>query len=163
MLALGLFQQLVLTLDYDRSRLIVELGALPDADGATVLNYVPGPGGSVQLPIRIGDLETVLNLDTGAASVGIALPPEKLKQVATRGEPRVIGRTKIIGQDFEVSSIELAVPVAFGALTLPITAATFPSPDPIGVIGSAALRMMAVSIDQRNKRVRIVPSKRSAG
>jgi Aspartyl protease len=163
MLALGLFQQLLLTLDYGRSRLIAELGALPDADGAMVLNYIPGPEGSVQVPIRIGDLQTVLNLDTGAARVGMALPPEKLKQIATRGEPRVIGRTQTIGQDFEVSSIDLVVPVAFGALTLPITAATFPSPDRIGVIGSAALRMTAVTIDQRNRRVRIVPSERSAG
>jgi Aspartyl protease len=159
-LAIGLFRDLLLTLDYGRSRLVARPGALPNADGATVLSYTPGPGGSVQVPIRIGDLETVLNLDTGAARVGMALPPEKLKQVSTHGHPRAIGRVKTISQEFEVSSIELAAPVKFGALTLPITSATFPSPDRIGVIGSAALRTLAVTIDQRNRRVRIVPSER---
>lgn len=155
-LALGLFRQWLLTIDYAGGRLIVARGALPAADGATVLDYTAGPGGAVQVPMRIGDLETVVNLDTGAARVGLALPPQKLAQVATRGEPRVIGRARTISQDFDVSSVDLAATVKVGALALPITVVTFPSPDPVGVIGSAALRRIAITIDQQHRRVRMV-------
>jgi predicted aspartyl protease len=158
MLGLELFHDLLLTLDFGRARLLAVRGELPAPDGATVLNYTPGPRGSVQLPLRIGDVNTVLNLDTGGARTGMALPPQKLAQVATRGEPRVIGRAKTVSQEFEISSVELAAPVTFGTVTLPINSVSTPSPDPIGVIGSDALRAMAVTIDQRNKRVRIVPS-----
>jgi hypothetical protein len=155
-LALGLFRQWLLTIDYADGRLIVARGALPTADGTTVLDYIPGPGGAVQVPMQIGDVETVVNLDTGAARVGLALPPRKLAQVATRGEPRVIGRARTISQDFDVSSVDLAATVKVGALVLPITVVTFPSPDPVGVIGSAALRTIAITIDQQHRRVRMV-------
>jgi DNA-binding MarR family transcriptional regulator len=158
MLGLDLFRDLLLTLDYGGARLIAMRGELPPADGATVLNYTPGPSGSVQIATLIGDFETLLNLDTGAVRMGMALPQRKVTQIATRGQPRMIGRAKTASQEFDLWSVELAVPVRVGTVMLPITSVTFPSPDPVGVIGSGALRTMAVTIDQRNNRVRIVPS-----
>jgi hypothetical protein len=158
MLGLELFENLLLTMDYGRARLIAARGELPAVDDATVLSYTPGPGGSAQVPIRIGEFETALHLDTGAARTGIALPLQKVARVATRNEPRVVGRARTLSQELEVSSVELAVPVTFGKITLPVTSVSFPSPDPVGVIGSDALRTMAVTIDQQNRRVRIVPS-----
>lgn len=157
-LGIGLFKELLLTLDYASKRLVAEPGALPPADGKTVLNYLPGRGDSVQVPVRIGAVQTVLGLDTGAAQVGIALPPDKLAQIATRGEARVVGHARTVSQAFDVYAKALAVPVTVGAVTLPVTQVTYPSPDPVGVIGSLALRSAAVSIDQKNKRLRISPS-----
>jgi hypothetical protein len=160
MLGLELFEEFVLTLDYGRAHLIAARGELPAPNGETILNYTPGPGGSVQIPIRIGALETAVNLDTGAGRTGLALPPEKLAQVPIHSEPRVIGTGRTASQEFEIKLVELAAPVAFGAVTLPVTAVTFPSPDPVGVLGSEALRAMVVTIDQRTRRVRIVPNHR---
>jgi hypothetical protein len=157
-LGLGLFASLTLTLDFGRGRLVAEHSALPAADGASILDYTTGPTGFVELPIRIGELETVLTLDTGAARTGMALPPDKLKEIVTRGRPRAVGRAKTASQEIDISEVDLAVPVRFGTVTLPIASVTFPSPDPVGVIGSVALRTFAVTVDQQNRRVRIVPS-----
>lgn len=158
-LGLALFDDLLLTLDYGSGRFTAARGALAQGAAGT-LDYVPGRGGLVQVPVRIGDVEIMPHLDSGAGRAGIALPRDRIAAIATRGAPRVVGRARTVSQEFEISAVDLAAPVRVGSLTLPITSVTFPSPSPTGVLGSAALQGLAVTVDQKNRRVRIVPSAR---
>ena len=156
-LGIGLFDRLLLTLDYGNARLTAERGALP-AGGAGIFDYEPVMGGLVTVPVRIGGFETRVHLDSGAGRVGIALPRERIADLPTRGAARVVGHARTVSQELEISAIDLAEPARVGDLALPVTMVSYPSPSPTGVLGSAGLQGLAVTIDQQNRRLRIVPS-----
>lgn len=72
----------------------------------------------------------------------------------------MFGHARTASREFAISEVTLAVPVTLGTVRLPVDAVTFPSPGPVGAVGSAALAGMSITIDQRNRLLRIEPGAR---
>jgi len=147
-----LFADLLVTLDYVRERLVVWRGALPAPDGATIFGWRPDePHPTV--PIRIGDLQVRAHVDSGNprdvllhVSHEARLPP-RIGRVIRRS-----GRTA--NGQFQLRCMRVDAPLQIGALS-------FPRPW-VGVtqaiehpnIGGSILRLLAVTLDQSNRRLR---------
>lgn len=156
-IGVGFFEHLLLTLDYGGRRFSAGPGALPPADGHDVLE-VTFDRTLPSIPVRVGDREFRLHLDTGNSVRPLSMPADVVATLPTRGEPQSAGRARTVSQEIELKTIELAVPVSVGATRLPVTSVGYPSPAPPGNLGSPALQTMAVTLDYANARVRIVPS-----
>jgi hypothetical protein len=65
-----------------------------------------------------------------------------------------------VSREIPLREIDLAAPVRAGTTPLPVTAVAWPAVAALGNIGSLALRDMVVTVDQPNRRVRIVPGRR---
>lgn len=157
-IGVGFFERLLLTLDYGAGRFSAGPGALPVADARTVLQ-VTFDRGLPSLPVRIGEAEFRLHLDTGNTAQPLFLPAETIATLPTSGAPRSVGRARTVSQTVEIQAIDLAVPVRVGATQLPVTSVGYPSVAPPGNLGSLALQTMVVTLDYANARVRIVPSR----
>lgn len=156
-IGIGFFERLLLTIDFGRRRLSAGPGALPAVDGRSVLP-VTFDRSLPSLPVRVGDRELSVHLDTGNSVQPLILPADVVATLPTRGEPRTIGRARTVSQEMEIKAVDLAVPVSVGATQLPVTSVAYPSVAPPGNLGSMALQTMAVTLDYANARVRIVPS-----
>jgi hypothetical protein len=156
-IGIGFFERLLLTLDYGARRFSAGPGALPAADGRNVLELTFDRS-LPSLPVRIGEAEFRLHLDTGNTAYALFLPAETVAALPTRGEPRTVGRARTVSNDIEIRAIDLAASVSVGATQLPVTSIGYPSVAPPGNLGSLALQTMAVTLDYANARIRIVPS-----
>ncbi len=159
-IGISFFQALLLTIDYPRGRLVAAPGALPAADGADVVDFTIDRGALITIPLRIGDTLHQVHLDTGNTRHALFMPAAAIGGLPTRGAARSIGVARTVSQEIPLHEIDLAAPVRIGATALPVTAVAYPAVATLGNVGSRALQAMAVSVDQRNRRVRIVPSAR---
>lgn len=158
-LGLHLFADLLLTFDYRAGRLIAERGALPAPDGRNVFGYPADPRG-IMLPLKIGARSFDAVLDTGNSRQALFVPEALLAQLPTRGEKQARGIARTVSQEIAISAQRLAAPVTLGAVTLPVEEAAFPA---LGVanLGSRGLQGLEVTIDQKNRRVRVRAGPRS--
>jgi predicted aspartyl protease len=156
---IGLFETLLLTLDYGRLRLSAGPGALPAANGADVVEISYDRGGLISLPLTIGETVHQVHLDTGNTRFPLFMPAASIASLPTRGQARNIGRARTVSQSVSLQAIALAAPVRVGATPLAVTEAGFPALGQVGNLGSPALAAMAVTIDYANRRLRIVPSR----
>jgi hypothetical protein len=151
-LGMDLFDAMTLTLDFKGRQVITGTAPLPPADGASVVEYPPGP--LIQLPLAIGDVALPAHLDTGQTRVPLMAPQEAIARLATRGAARRIGVAHTVSQSMDLYSIALDAPVRIGAVRFPITEVAYPTVVPIANLGSRALQDMTVTIDRVNRRVR---------
>jgi hypothetical protein len=152
--ALNLFADQLLTLDFANRQVRIEDGSLPPADGREVLDYEPG-GDLVRLPITLGVMRLSALLDTGTDRA-LDLPTAIVRQLLPLSSfPHPIGRAEGV-----TGSVPIAEVVIDGALTIGKhrfgrPAATYSDSFEGPLIGSALLRDLAITIDQRNRRIRV--------
>lgn len=158
-IGIGFFQDLLLTYDYARGRLVAAPGALPPANGADVLDATIARG-LISVPIQIGSQTYPVHLDTGNTRHAFFMPETAIRSLPTRGAAHGIGVARTINREVPLQEIALAAPVRAGSTALPVTAVAFPALGGAGNIGSLALQTMVVMVDQANRRVRIVPGRR---
>lgn len=159
LLGLGFLRDLLVTIDYGAGRFTAAPGALPPADGASVVELTVDRG-LLSIPIAIGGMSYPVHLDTGNSRHPLFMPAELIAKLPTRGQPRDIGVGRTISQEVALQAVDLAAPVAIGGTRLSVTEVAFPAIAPVGNVGSLALAGMAVTLDLANRRVRVVPSKR---
>jgi len=157
-IGIGFFEQLLVTIDYPRGRLTAGPGALPAANGADILDFTVERG-LITIPLRIGETEHRVHLDTGNTRHAFFMPAAAIPGLPTRGAARDIGVARTVSREVSLQEIDLAAPVRAGTTLLPVTAVAFPAVAAAGNIGSLALRDMAVTVDQVNRRARIAPSR----
>ena len=85
-LAFGVFDDFLLTLDYDAEQMTLRKGALPRPDNVEVFS-ADGPDSRPWLKLRVGKKQRRMLIDSGAALTGLVV--NKLGGYATLTPPRV--------------------------------------------------------------------------
>jgi len=154
-LGLNVYRALVATIDYPAARFRLEQGELPRADGRSILAYhADGPEEFV-VDVEIAGREVPAVLDTGA-SRGLLLPASAEKDFVYR-EPLVESAALAAGP--QAGTYHPREGVLRGALRL--GEFEFPDPpvalneSPSFLIGAAVLDQFEISLDQKNRRVRL--------
>jgi hypothetical protein len=157
-IGVGFFDNLLLTIDYGRGRVVAEKGALSAVDGRDIVDLSLDHGVLPTVPLKIGETVHQVHLDTGNTRYPLFMPSDTVASLPTTGQPHDIGTAHTVSQEIKLQALDLAAPVSVGATRLPVAAVGFPAPTPSGNIGSLALKTMMVTLDVANRRVRIVPS-----
>lgn len=150
-----LFRDVLLTIDYPRRRLILERGALPEPDGLDVVPLVRGRDGDVLVPVAIAGRTAWMLLDTGHTVTGLQIAPERLGHVPWASPP-VPGPdvTTFFGAtDSRLGRIDRDVRIGRHTIRRPIVCLVDGADGEY--LGSDVLRHFAITIDQRNNRVRL--------
>ena len=158
LIGLNAFADLLVTLDYPASRLRLESGRLPEADGRYIVRATrAGPFWAVDLDLAGRRVPAIL--DTQASSA-FAVTPALADSLGFAGAPVVVGRARgpSIG-DVERRSARLAGDVRVGSAVLERPLVDIIALPPMlatpALIGSKALRHFAITLDQRQGLLRL--------
>jgi hypothetical protein len=159
-LGLPFYQELLLTLDYPARVVRLERGALPapGADDRVLPITRIGPFWGVA--VRLGDVETRAVIDTRSMTA-MSVRPRTADSLRFRAPPMVIGKARGAGfaetdlLEGELDGVVSLGPYRIAAPRLGVSALppAFPQ-DPI--LGSGVLSAFRVTLDQSNRRVRLV-------
>jgi len=152
-LGLDMFRDFKLTLDYANGNVRIDGERLRRGDPG-VVPFTRGDG-FLNVPVKIGSGEHLLHLDTGNSTAALALPEDQARMLTLTREPRSIGRARTATNMFDIFAADIDEAVSLGGVGLDIKAVSYPSPGPIGNIGSGAFRKLQVEIDQRSALVRV--------
>jgi hypothetical protein len=144
------FAGCLLTLDYAKGEVRVRSGAL--SPGRRTIKYTSDEGGP-QIPIRIGQVDAIANLDTGD-SEGFDLPGALSEKLRFKDVPRVIGTGHSANNSYEVREARFAGKIAVGAIEWMDPVVTFADVFDNINIGSRALQEMVITFDQDRKLIR---------
>jgi hypothetical protein len=152
-LGYNLFDGYLLTLDFIAKRVRLERGALPPADGKTVLDY-EAPYDTPIVEMTMAGLRLVADIDSG--DIGISFPQALVQALPHLGEPRVVGTGRTISNEFQVSEVKLRGNLRIGEHELTDPVVRFNEIHDNINLGAAFLGGYVVTFDQKNRRVRIV-------
>jgi hypothetical protein len=153
-LGMGLFEEVLLTIDYPGSELRVERGALPAPNGRDIVGFSQA-GATLAVPVSVGGREVLARLDTGSPAA-VTIGGDIAEHLRWRDPPRVVGQGGTVAGAFDIERATLDGEFRLGELTL-----VDPEVDIVrsfeGVtVGSRVLRRFAMTIDQANDRLRLV-------
>jgi hypothetical protein len=157
-LGLPLYRDLLLTIDYPEARARFERGDLPSADNASILPLTHvGPFWG--LPIAIAGKPQTAVLDTRSTG-GFGLTPESSKDVPFDGELQVVGRARGAAiPEVEVRAGRIAGDITIGRYVFPrpmVSVRPLPPGFPTEpLVGARVLSQFAITLDQRNARLRL--------
>jgi hypothetical protein len=102
------------------------------------------------------------DVDSGNLRGEFVLPASWIGKVALEGEPKEVGTRQTGFNKFEVKQATLKEPVKIGDLTLEHVTADFIDGFPHASFGQRFLSRLAVTIDQKNHRIRFQLAKPQA-
>lgn len=147
---LGLFGSRLVTLD--RGTLVVEAGALPPADGTSVL-AASFQEGIPSLTISVAGVAFRAHLDSGSTGF-IGLPLAAAEKLPLEAPPVRVGRARTASGDYSVSEARLRGSVRLGGIVIDRPKLRFVDL-PVANIGFDLLRSLVVTIDRKHARVRL--------
>jgi len=149
----------LVTFDYPSRRIVVKRGALEAADSAVIHAY-PEDDPLPTVPIRIAGHELRVHVDTGSGG-GLMLPTRLLEELPLASKPVPAGTAKVHNGEAPVTKARVDGAIVIGRYTLDLAEVSFadlrplPGP-PRGNIGYGVLKDFVVTLDSRNRRVRLV-------
>ncbi|MGH9870312.1 MAG: aspartyl protease family protein [Candidatus Polarisedimenticolia bacterium] len=153
-LGLGLFGDgMLVTLDYPAGRVRLEKGELPLPDGITVLE-APLEHGIPQVRIDVAGKPYTAHLDTGSTGF-LSMPLALSKELPLAGGLTEVGRAHSVNREYIVYAAPLAGSFKLGALTVENPTVHFMESFHPNV-GTDLLRNLAITIDRKNQRLRVV-------
>ena len=150
----ALLGELLLTIDYGTHTVEMVRGSLPIASGDSIVNYETRHGVPA-IPVALGDLRLTADLDCGS-SHGLTLPERYLDSLRFTSSPTVIEHGRTVNGESVIRGAPLAGELRLGGKTYVKPIIGFWSM-PVANLGHQFLRDFAVTIDQRNKRIRFRP------
>ncbi len=151
-LALNLFKDELVTIDFPRRQLRIERCQLPPADGSTVLPYEER-GGLVYVPVTLGNERLMALLDSGTDRA-IDLPTSIIRKLRLANFPHPIGQAEGVTGKVGIAEANVDGDLRIGTQLVHRPAVTFSETFETPIIGSVLLHDFAVTIDQRNRRIR---------
>ena len=149
-----LFADHLLTLDLGKGEARIARGEV--APGPDVVTYEPSEGGVFRIPVSIGALNLEAAIDSGSPS-GFALPKRYAEQLPLATPLTEAGRGRMANSEFVVSSATVDATARIGINTFPRPVVTFNDVLPGALFGAQVLRHMVLTIDQKNRRIRLTP------
>lgn len=155
-LGVGLFQKVVVKLDYRSNRLSVFQQSLPTEDGKTVLKYT-----DVHMrpfvEVSLGGVVTNACIDTGAKDMGVDLsvPAEIADRLNLQDVTKLKARVKdILGHEHELTKATLNGDLKIGNLVVHDPTLLISNAVPY-VLLSGILNRSAITLDPQNHRVKL--------
>ena len=151
-LGIDLFRKVTLTLDYGRGAL--KLSREPLAGGVAA----KFDGGIPSIPLKIGERELTVDLDTGNGAAPLFVSEATAKTVPQSGPAAERGKARTSFGEFSIMEAPIAVSVTVGGTALPVHSIGWPAARGEGNLGSRGLAGMQLSVDRTDGRVAIKPS-----
>ncbi|MEZ5312792.1 MAG: aspartyl protease family protein [Thermoanaerobaculia bacterium] len=158
-LGLPLFADCLLTLDYPRQEVQVKDGLLP-ANDPDVLSYRTDPANDdlIVVPIELAGKPFDVHLDSGSPAE-VTLLNRSAAELPLAGEPVKVGIARTPSGEAVVRTAKLTGELRLGRFRLADPRIEFADLGPmvdggVGNIGSALLGRFALTLDQRNRRLR---------
>jgi hypothetical protein len=154
-LARPLFRDVLLTIDYPRRKLSIEQGTLPEPNGRDVLPLKTDDRGHLLLPVNLGGEDAWLIVDTGHTGQGLLLSRYRLIAMRWASTPVEGDQVKSFLGTTRSRVGRMNGDMTIGQYTIrrPIVAIAYD--DDREFIGADVLRHFAVTIDQKNNRIRL--------
>ena len=157
-LSAACFPGYLLTYDYPGKRISIKKGALASSDAKSIFQYAEDQV-LPTVPVRIAGHDTQVHLDTGSA-FGLTLPVKFLAELPLASQPREAGTARTGGGEFPVSIARVNGTIELGKYRLALDEVRFsdarPGPGPAaGNIGYDVLRDFVVTLDSKNRRIRL--------
>jgi hypothetical protein len=152
-LSANVFPGLLVTIDYPGGTASLARGELPPPDGESVFGYAEGrrvPG----LSVSLGDQSVELDVDTGSP-YGITLPAEWSSKLKLDAPPREARPDRRVDRVLPAKEGRYSGPVRIGRYDLGPQPIRFVEGTSRGVVGSDVLRRFAITLDSKNRRVRL--------
>jgi hypothetical protein len=151
-LGIDLFRKVTLTLDYGRGAMKLSREPLTGGVAAKFDSGVPS------IPLKIGDRQLTVDLDTGNGAAPLFVSEAAAKAVPQSGPAVERGKARTSFGEFSIMEATIAVPVTVGGTALPVHAIGWPAARGEGNLGSRGLAGMQLSIDRDHGLVAIEPS-----
>ena len=148
----------LVTFDYPARKITIAKGALDAADSSTVFEY--GTDDPLPIvPVRVAGHEMRVHLDTGSG-YGLMLPNRFLAELPLASKPEPAGTAKVHGGESPITKARVDGAIELGAHRLGLEDVSFVDlkavfGPPRGNLGYQALRPFVVTLDSRNRRIRI--------
>jgi aspartyl protease len=149
-LGMPLFSELLLTIDYAGAEVRIAQGELSDPDGKEILSFRQDH--TIRVPITVGAVEIEADVDSGSPAA-VSLPEEYMEKLPLDGKPVPIGKARTVTAEFPVYGATLKGAVQIGSHRLENPALRF-NKLPNANIGGEILGRFAITIDQKNRRIR---------
>ena len=149
-LGMPLFSELLLTIDYAGGEVRIARGELPDPDGRDILSFRQDH--TIRVPITVGAVAIEADVDSGSPAA-VSLPEEFMEKLPLDGKPVQIGKARTVTAEFPVYGATLKGAVMIGSHRLDNPALRF-NKLPNANIGGEVLGRFAITIDQKNRRIR---------
>lgn len=152
------FAGYLVVFDYPGKRITVRSGSLPEADSHTIFQY-SGDDALPKLPIRVAGHEIRVHLDTGSAYT-LTLPRRFLQELPIKSPPRDSGNLRSPHGSAPVSAAPVEGTIEIGQYQLDLPEVRFADQTLGGVlgpgnIGFVVLRDFVVTLDSKNRRIRL--------
>jgi hypothetical protein len=157
-LSAAIFPGYLLIYDYPGKRISIKKGALDSADSQSTFQYredqvLP------TVPLRIAGHDTEVHLDTGSG-FGLTLPVKFLAELPLASRPKEAGKVRTGGGEFPVSIAAVNGAIELGKYKLDPDDVRFSDVRPgpgqaTGNIGYDVLRHFVVTLDSKNRRIRL--------
>jgi CubicO group peptidase (beta-lactamase class C family) len=151
-LGFGLFQELLLTLDYPAGKVRIERGALPPPDGGDVIP-IRVDRGIPSIDLVVDSLHVDADVDAGSMG-GFSLPDRLIERLPLDSAPRVVGHARTVSNEFDIKAARLKGSLRIGGREFANPTLEFQPIFAMGNVGSRVLRDFAVTFDQANRRMR---------
>jgi hypothetical protein len=151
--ALNLFAEYLVTLDFPRGVLRIASGELPPPDGREVFAF-DGQRRIAQIPIRVAGTEVAADIDTGAMG-GLTLPASLAGTLRLAAPPVPVGSAMTVSGPIELSGAALQGDVSIGRYLLTQPWAEFTPAFAHANVGIDVLSRFALTFDQKNRRLRL--------
>ena len=147
----------LVTFDYPAKKIRIAKGKLGDPDSLTTFGYdtddlLP----TVQ--VRVAGRDIRVHLDTGSG-YGLMLPNRYLEELPLASKPEPGGTAKVHGSENPITKARVDGAIKIGKYTLDLPEVMFADlKTPLGVrgnLGYLALRTFVVTLDPRNRRIRL--------
>jgi hypothetical protein len=152
-LGLSVFEDFLLTLDYPNQTMLLEEGELPQQNNKTILPYTLSQR-HMMIPLSHNGGTVSVAIDSGCNSA-IYLPEAKEKSFSFATPPVIAGTAMGATGEAEVRAGRVNGALSMGSFVVNDPLITFAKTD-LALLGGPILRHFAVTIDQKNKRVRFV-------
>jgi predicted aspartyl protease len=152
-LGMPLFRKLLLTIDYPQNKVVVSRDELSNAAAAGVFSYEPSEGGIFAIPVKVAGADHVATLDTGSPG-SISFPNSFMDKLPLDGKPVEIGRGRTVGGEAVIFGANLKGAVKIAGHELESVRVAFFDRLTRPNIGYELIKTFAISIDQRNQRMR---------
>lgn len=156
LLGYPLFRDLLLSIDYARSEITLERGALTLDDPHVVAHHRPD---APDVDVTVGGVPVRVLLDTGSRG-GLRLPDATLAHVETDGPVRTVGRVRTVNNTLPLRAAILAQTVRIAGHDFDRLEAGFVDLGPVGLAGYALLDDFVLTFDPQRRLVRFTPAAR---
>jgi len=152
-LSARVFSGVLLAIDYPNDRIVVRAGELGPSDGARIFQYEESDGFPT-LTLSVAGTEIKAHLDTGSPAT-FSLPGQYMKSLPLESEPIHRGIARMVDTEVKLYGAKLDGSILVGEYTFENPDITFGEGFPAGNVGYGFLSRFSVTLDMKNKRIRL--------